>query len=45
MADPLPGRRHAMDEGYADQADNAHHDPLLWDVEQVRTHRQADGLN
>jgi len=38
----LAGRRHAMDDGHADQADNAHHDPLLWHVEQMRAHSQAD---
>jgi hypothetical protein len=31
-----------MDDGQADQADNPHHDPLLWHVEQVRTHGQPD---
>jgi hypothetical protein len=38
----LSGRRHAMDDGHAYQTDNAHHDPLLWRVEQVRAHGQAD---
>ena len=31
-----------MDDGHADQADNTHHHPLLWHVEQVRPHGQAD---
>ena len=31
-----------MDDGQADQADNAHHDPLLRHVELVRAHGQAD---
>jgi hypothetical protein len=38
----LPGCCHAMEDGQADQTNNAHHDPPLWYLEQVRAHGQAD---
>ena len=38
----LSGVGYAMDYGQANQADDTHHDPLLWQVEQVCAHGQAD---
>ena len=38
----LSSRRHAVDDRYADQTENAYSDPLLRHVQQVSTDRQAD---